>query len=159
MLTAAPPKPSAASWARASASESPVGLGELGRIQAARTPAPGADVVVFHLGVEQAEGREQPGRRRDHHARHLQGPRHPRREERAVAAEGEQRVLARVAAALARDRTDRTHHVRRRDQVRAVRRLGERQSHRLGDPLLEDLVGARGVRASRRRRPGAVGFR
>ena len=121
------------------------GLGQLGGIEATCWPAPGPDVVVLDLGVEQTEGREEPGAGRHDDARHLQRPGHAGGEKRAVAAEGEERVLARVTTSLARDRTDRTHHVRRRDQMRAVRRLGERQAERRGDPLLEDLVGARRV--------------
>ena len=73
----------------------------------------------------------------------------PAANERAVAAEREQRVLARVAPALARDGADRAHHVRRRDHVRAVRGLGDRQPHAPRDPRLEDLVGARRVELDR----------
>ena len=61
----------------------------------------------------------------------------PGGEERPVAAEGEQRVLAGVAPALARHRPDRPHHVRGGDQVGAVGRLGERQPEAAGDLLLE----------------------
>src|SRR5262249_9124996 len=75
-------------------------LGQLGRTEATRRPAPRADVVVLDLGIEQAEGREEPGRRWDDDARHLERSRHPGGEQWPVAAEGEQRVLARVATAL-----------------------------------------------------------
>src|SRR5919108_239328 len=51
----------------------------------------------------------------------------------------------RVAAALARDGADRAHHVRRRDQVRAIRRVGQGHPEPPRDLRLEDLVGARGV--------------
>src|SRR5262245_932716 len=48
-------------------------FGQRGGIEAARRPAPRADVVVLDLGVEQAEGREEPRRGRDDHARHTEG--------------------------------------------------------------------------------------
>ena len=81
---------------------------------------------------------------------HLQRPRHAGGEERAVAAEGEERVLARVAAALARDRPDRADHVRGGDQVGAVGGLRERQAERLGDPLARSTSWARaGVQLAR----------
>ena len=149
MRTAAPVNPSAASWPRASSSRRPKASASSAGSRPRAAPAPGAHVVVLDLGVEQAEGREEPGRGRHDDARHLQRPGHPGGEERPVAAEGEERVLARVAAALARDRADRAHHVRRGDQVSAVGRLGERQAERHGDPLLEDLVGARRVELHR----------
>jgi hypothetical protein len=86
-------------------------LRQLGRVETSRPASPGPDVVVLDLGVEEAEGREEPGRGRNHHPRHLQRPCHARGKERAVAAEGEERVLARVTAPLARDRPDGAHHV------------------------------------------------
>src|SRR5947208_1975709 len=50
------------------------GLGQLGGIQATRGTSPRADVVMLDLGVEQTEGREEPGGGRDDDTRHLQRP-------------------------------------------------------------------------------------
>ena len=100
---------------------------------------------MLHVGEEEPERGEQAGRRRHDDAAHLELSRHPRREERAVAAEREQRVFARITSALARHRADRAHHVRRRDDVRTVRGLGERQAHPPRDAFFEDCVSARRV--------------
>src|SRR5207253_2211958 len=59
---------------------------------------------------------------------HAERLRHAAGEYRAVAAEGEEREFARVAAALARYRADRTDHVRRRNEVGTVRRALERHA-------------------------------
>ena len=67
-----------------------------------------------------------------------------------VAAEGEERVLARVAPALARDGADRAHHVRGGDQVGAVGGVGPGGRPRgRATLLLEDLAGARRVELHR----------
>ena len=94
-----------------------------------------ARVVMLDIGVEQAERREQPGRRRHHDALDAERRRHAGREQRAVAAEGEQRELARIAPALGRHRLDGADHVRGGDQVRAVGGALERHAERLGDLL------------------------
>ena len=67
---------------------------------------------------------------------------------RAVAAEGEQGVAARVAPALARDRAHGAHHVRVGDQVDAVGGLVESSVRAAAPP-------ARGARGRPRRRPAA----
>ena len=101
--------------------------------------------MVLDVREEQTERGEQAGRRRHHDAAHLELSRHARGEDRPVPAEREQGVLARVAPALARDRPDGAHHVRRGNDVRAIRRLRQRQPHPARDLRLEDFVRTRGV--------------
>ena len=124
-------------------------VGERRRLDAARPPPPRPNVVVLDVGEEEAERREESRGRRHDDAAHLELARHARREDRPVAAEREQRVLAGIAAALARDGSDRAHHVRRRDHVSAVGGFGQRQPESARDLGLEDLVGPRGVELHR----------
>ena len=138
-------KPSAASWRRASPSSSCQAASSAARSSAAQQAAEGAGVVVLDVGVEQAEGREQAGRRRHDDAAHAELLRHRAGEHRAVAAEGAERVVARVAAALARDRADRPDHVGAGDLVGAVGGVLERQAERPGDPLGDRRARALGV--------------
>ena len=88
---------------------------------------------MLDLRVEQPEGREQARRGRDDDGPHPHLLRHPGREQRSVAAEGEQRVVARVAPALGRDGADGPDHVRDRHLPRAprpvLRRKPERARH------------------------------
>ena len=124
----------------------PIDVGEVGPAQQA---AEGARVVVLDVGVEQAEGREQAGRRRHDDARHAERRRHAAGEQRAVAAEGEQREVARVAAALGRDRLDGADHVGGGDQMRAVGRVLQRHAQRAGDRALEHAARLVGVERER----------
>src|SRR5262245_8295421 len=92
-------------------------------------------VVMLHSRVEQAKGREQPRRRRHDDARHAQRLGHARGEERPVAAEGKQCVLARIASALGGDGLDGTDHVGGGDLVGTVRRALQREPERPSDLL------------------------
>ena len=86
--------------------------------------------MVLDVGVEQAEGGEEARRRRHDHAADAERRRHAAGEQGAVAAEGEERELPRVAAALGRDRLDGADHVGGGDLVRAIG--GGLQAHAQG---------------------------
>ena len=75
--------------------------------------------------------------------------RHAGREQRAVAAEGEQREFARIAPALGRHRLDGADHVRGGDQMCAVGGAFERHAERLRDLLLERRARLLGVELQR----------
>ena len=81
--------------------------------------------------------------------RDAQRGRHAGGEQRPVAAEGEQRELARVAAALGRYRLDGADHVGGRDQMGAVGRALDRHAERLGDLFGEDRARLLGVELER----------
>src|SRR5262249_57315645 len=74
--------------------------GEVVRVEAGERPQEGAHEVMLDLGLEEAEGAPHAGGRRHEHGADLERPRHLRREERAVAAEGDEGEFLRVASAL-----------------------------------------------------------
>jgi Hydantoinase/oxoprolinase N-terminal region len=100
-------------------------------------------LAVLRMGLDAAdvpaERGEETGRRRHDDAAHAERPRYPAGEERAVAAEGEQHELPRIAAALGRHRLDRPDHVRRGDLVRPVGRSVGAHAEWAGDPLPESV--------------------
>ena len=120
-------------------------LVQFGRVGSPEQAAEGPGIVVLHVGVEEAEGGKQPGRGRHHDPLHRQGLRHGGGEQRAVAAEGEECVFARIAPALAGDRLDRPDHVGAGDQMGAVRGAGELEAHRRRHPLGEDFARLLGI--------------
>src|SRR5437762_2728409 len=69
---------------------------------------------------------------------------HARRENRAVAAECDERVIARVAAALARHGFERPAHVGGGDQMRAICRLLDAHAERPRDPIGDNGARLRG---------------
>ena len=122
---------------------------DLAQVRAPQQAAERARVVMLDVGVKQAERREQPGRGRHHDALDAEHRRHAGREQRAVAAEGEQGELARIAPALGRHRLDGADHVRGGDQVRAVGGAFERHAERPGDLLLERRARLPGIELQR----------
>ena len=93
----------------------------------------GAHLVELRPGEEEADGAEETGDRRDENRADAEVLREPARVDRAGAAVGDQRELARIAALLGGDRAQRTHHPRVRDPVDPARGLEHGQAERPGD--------------------------
>src|SRR5260370_23322516 len=94
-------------------------------------------MVWMDIGIGLAEGGEQAGGGRHDDPAQAQRTRHAAGEEWAVAAEGEEREFARIAATLGRYRLDGADHVRGGDQMGAIRGLFDRHAERPGDLVLE----------------------
>src|SRR5882672_1394810 len=111
-------------------------LHQITRLEAGERPEKGPHEVMLHLRLEQPERAPHPGRGRHEHPRDLERAGHLCREERPVAAEGDQGELLRIAPALDGDGADGARHARAAEQVDAVRGLGqpeaERRAHLLG---------------------------
>ena len=105
--------------------------------------------MILDIRVEQPEGREQSGAGRNDDPLDVELRRHAGGEQRPVAAECEQRELARIAPALARYRADRTDHVRRRDLICAIGRILDRHLQRRRDGLGEHRARLLGVELER----------
>ena len=99
---------------------------ERGRIDIVEMTLVRAHVVMFRLREQHAERAEQTRQRRDENPAHAEQARERRRVHRPVAAEREQRKLARIAAALGRHRAQRPRHRGVRNAVHAPRRVIER---------------------------------
>jgi hypothetical protein len=99
----------------------------------------GARQRAAELGLEvcreQPVGAEDAGRRRDHDAGNAQQFGECRTVQRPRAAEGHQRELARIVAALDRDDTHRADHVVVDNGEDAPRRILQRQAERPGDAV------------------------
>jgi len=93
--------PSSVSRAWASASQPVEDFLHGFRRQRPQQPLAGAGEVILDLGIEQAERGKYAGRGWDQHLRDIQRLGHAGGKDRAVAAEPDQGVFARVAAALA----------------------------------------------------------
>ena len=96
-----------------------------------------ARVVVAHLGAEQAERRQHAGMARDDDRAHAEQRGEVGAVQRAGAAEGHQREVARVVAALDRHQPERADHVVVHDVEDALRRRLQREPERPGHPLLD----------------------
>src|SRR5499433_4447058 len=99
---------------------------------------------MLDLGLEEAEGAPYPGSRRHEHDADLERPRHLRREERAVAAEGNEGEFLRVASALDGDGAHGAGHSRASQEIHAVGRLVEIEAE-----TGRDLLAHRAPRAVR----------
>src|SRR5215472_11876962 len=122
------------------------GGGEVARIEAGRRPQEGAHEVVLHLGLEETEGAPHAGSGGHEDGGDLERPRHLRGEERAVAAEGDEGELLRIAAALDGDGAHRPRHPRASQEVDAVGGLVEFEVETLRDLLGHRAPGALGVK-------------
>ena len=123
--------------------EGALGLGlelAVAGVQHLRRGAPAADrqrphELVLDLGQEQAGRAEDARRERHEHAAHLQRARDRGGDHRPVAAEAAEHEVARIPAAVGRDRLDRSRHRRDGELEDAVGGLGrvpaERRRHRL----------------------------
>ena len=87
---------------------------------------------MLEVGGQHADRAEHARQRRHHHAADAEIARHVERVDAAVAADGDQRQVARVAPALHRHGADRARHGRVGDGADAVRRILQRQAERLG---------------------------
>ena len=112
----------------------------LGEERRDRRRVDGVDVQVarphlVELGPreEEADGAEEAGDRRHEDGPHAEILGEPGGVDRAGAAVGDQREVARVAPLLGRDRAQRARHPRVRDPVDPARRLEQRQPERLRD--------------------------
>ena len=95
---------------------------------------------VLEVGGQHADRAEHAGERRHHDAADAEIARHVESVDAAVAADGDQREVARVAAALDRDGADRTRHGGVRHRADAVRGLLQRQAERLAHVRLDRLL-------------------
>ncbi|OPZ04390.1 MAG: hypothetical protein BWZ08_02706 [candidate division BRC1 bacterium ADurb.BinA292] len=149
-------------------------LDRIGAERVAREQA-APDIVVFDIGEQEAGGAEQPRQRGNDHLEHLQFARQAGGLDRPRAAEGDQHILAGIAAALGRDLAQRPHRdgigdavdpLRRLEQVepegagnlvvdRAARRFDVHVDVALGQPAGPD-VAQHGVGVGQRRRGAAA---
>ena len=104
-----------------------------------------ARVELLDVRGKEPDGAEEPGMRRDQDAPDVERFGKPRGVHRTAAAERDQREVARIAAALDRNRAYRALHGRVRDPVDAFRGVEERKPERLGDVFPECSLGARRV--------------
>ena len=95
----------------------------------------GRDELVLQVGGEEAGRGDDPGVRRHEHPRDLELASDVAGEERAGAARGDERELARVVAAAHRVELDRLRHPELLDLKRAERRLLEVDAEPVGDRL------------------------
>ena len=97
----------------------------------------GPSVVVAHLGAEQAERRQHAGMSRHHDRAHPEQRRQLGAVERPRAAEGHEREIAGIVAALHRYQPDGADHVVVDDVEDPARRRFERKAERPRHPLLD----------------------
>jgi hypothetical protein len=119
--------------------------GDFAEIGLPQQPPERAGVVVLDICVEQSERREKAGRRRYHNPGDAERRGHAGGEQRSVAAEGKQRELARVTAALRRNRLDGADHIGGGDQMGTVGRPLDPHAERLCDLLLEQRPSPFGI--------------
>ena len=101
--------------------------------------------LLLDVGEQQAVSAEHAGIGRHDDGGHLQQVGDRRRHDRAVAAEGEQGEIPRVAAAVGRDRLDGAHHGAAGDLQDAVGGVQHVPAQHGGDPLGDRLRGSPGV--------------
>jgi hypothetical protein len=112
-----------------------------------------ADQVVLHLRLEQAERAPHAGRRGHEHGRDLERARHLRGEERAIAAEGDERELLRVAPALDAHRAHGARHPGAAEEIHAVRGFEEPDVEARGNLFGERAPARVGIEAQPARQP------
>ena len=95
----------------------------------------GAHLVVLQVARQQPARRGDPGMRRHEHLGDLERVRDLRGMERAGAAEGDERELARVVALLDRARANRPGHVRVGDREDPLGGLEQAEPELVGEPL------------------------
>src|SRR5215469_3592684 len=121
------------------------GGGEIAWVEVGQRPQEGAHEVVLHLGLEETEGAPHAGSGGHEDGGDLERPRHLRGEERAVAAEGDEGELLRIAAALDGDGAHRPRHPRASQEIDAVGGLMEVEVETLRDLLGHRAPSALGV--------------
>ena len=93
------------------------------------------------LRRQHADRRADAGGPRHHNLPDAERPRDPRRMQRPGPAEGHERIVARVAAALHRNDAQRVFHIAGRDQVDAPGGLRDGEAERPGDLAVERRLG------------------
>ena len=96
--------------------------------------------LLANVGHQHAVGAERAGIARDQNPADAELGRDPAGDRRSHAAERHQRELARVVAALDRDRAHRHHHVGGEHGENAPRRLDRRNAERLGDARANGIL-------------------
>jgi len=99
----------------------------------------GARIVVLNVGHQQAESAEQAGAGGHDHPREAHCTRKLGGVQRTGAAEGDKRVVARIAAALHRDRAHCADDVRCPDRIDSVRRIFDRETQRHAHLVVDRL--------------------
>src|SRR5215472_13991554 len=91
-----------------------------------------SDKVMLELGFEKTDRAEDPRRRRHEYSADFERASHLSRKERTIAAEGDQREVPRIPAALHRDGSHRTGDAGAADEISAVGRFLQRQTEGRG---------------------------
>ena len=114
--------------------------------------ATGLHEFLLDIRAQQAERAEHAGRARDHHAPDAERLGDLGRHHRPVAAEGDEREVARVAAAIGRDRLHGARHRGDRERQHAARRARQVEAQRARD--LSCKRGAAGIGLERKAAAG-----
>ena len=122
--------------------------GDLAGVEALEAAAERPDLVVLDGAGQHAHGGEDAGRRRKEHPRDAERARQVAGMHRPRAAEGEEREVARVEAALHGHRADGAHHVGVGHLAHAQRRRLDREAERAASAALDRAPARRRRRAA-----------